>query len=86
MLKVRHILIDVAETGSKNTTFTPCFRNCCTVSYCDLNIVAFADTSCDKAKSILEILRVTYSVVDRARRQSQPVLGLLLPSLGLKLA
>lgn len=70
MLKVRHILIDVAETGSKNTAFTPCFRNCCAVSYCGLNIVAFADTSCDKAKSILEILRVTYSVVDRARRQS----------------
>lgn len=70
MLKVRDILIDVAEMGSKNIALTPCFRNCCAVSYCDLNIVASADTSCDKAKSILDILRVTYSVVGRDRRQS----------------
>ena len=80
------MLIDLAEMGSENTALSPCFSSCCTVSYHDLNIVASADISCDEARPISEILRVTYSVVGRDRRQSQPILGLFLPSLRLKLA
>lgn len=86
MFKVRHKLIDLAETGLENTALSPCFRICGTVNYRDLNIAARADPSCEKARSISEILRVTYSVAGRDRTQSYPVLGLFLPSLRLKLA
>lgn len=70
MFKVRHMLIDLTEMGSENTALSPCFGSCCTVSYHDLNTVASADTSCDKARSTSEILRVTCSVAGRDRRQS----------------
>lgn len=59
MFKVRRMPIDLAEMGSENTVLSPCFGRCCTLSYHDLNIVASADSSCDKAKSISEVSRVT---------------------------
>jgi len=59
VFKVRHMLIDLAEMGSENTALSPCFRSCCTARYCDLNIMVCADTSCEKARSISEVLRVT---------------------------